>query len=73
MLTVIRRWATLLLVFYPHFFPGTGIFEPLGLIYAVRLAELMQLSALRKPILSIIADTLRRRAEEGGDPLRIAP
>jgi hypothetical protein len=62
-----------LLVFYPHFFPGTGIFEPLGLIYAVRLAELMQLSALRKPILSIIAATLRRRAEEGGDPLRIAP
>jgi hypothetical protein len=62
-----------LLALYPRYFSGTGILEPLGLVYAVRLAELMQLAALRKPFLSVVAATLKRRAEEGGDPLKVAP
>jgi hypothetical protein len=62
-----------LLALYPRYFPGTGILEPLGLVYAVRLAELMQLAVIRKPFLSVVAATLKRRAEEGGDPLKVAP
>lgn len=60
-----------LLAFNPAFFPGTGLFEPLGVVYAVRLAELMQLGALRKPLLAITAQTLRKRLAESGDPLKV--
>lgn len=60
-----------LLAFNPAFFPGTGLFEPLGVVYAVRLAELMRLDVLRKPLLTVVAKTLQKRLAESGDPLKV--
>ncbi len=60
-----------LVAFNPAFFPGTGLLEPLGVVYAVRLTELMRLDALRQPMLHVMAATLQKRAAQEGDPLKV--
>ncbi len=55
----------------PKYFPGTGIFEPLGLIYAVRLGDLLKIAWLRQKAIVLIAETLERRAQESTDPLKV--
>lgn len=62
----------MLLALFPEYFPGTGLLEPLGIVYAVRLLELSALSALRQPMLAHVARTLERRARNG-DPLKVGP
>jgi hypothetical protein len=55
----------------PAYFPGTGIFEPLGLVYAVRLGDFLRIGWLRQQAIGMIAETLERRATESSDPLKV--
>jgi hypothetical protein len=55
----------------PIYFPGTGLFEPLGLVYAVKLGDLLTISRVRERAISVIAETLQRRAETSSDPLKV--
>ena len=55
----------------PKYFPGTGIFEPLGLVYAVRLGDFLKIGWLRQRVIGMIAETLERRAQESADPLKV--
>jgi hypothetical protein len=55
----------------PKFFPGTGLLEPLGLVYAVKLGDLLTIGWVRERAISVIAETLKRRAETSEDPLKV--
>ncbi len=55
----------------PRYFPGTGLLEPLGLVYAVKLGDLLTIGWVRERALSVIAETLKRRAETSDDPLKV--
>jgi hypothetical protein len=55
----------------PSYFPGTGLFEPLGLVYAVKLGDLLTLGWVRERAISVIVETLQRRAETSNDPLKV--
>jgi hypothetical protein len=56
----------------PKYFPGTGILEPLGLVYAVKLGDFLTMAWLRETALDLIAETLQRRAKHSGDPLKVS-
>jgi hypothetical protein len=55
----------------PSYFPGTGLLEPLGLVYAVKLGDLLTIGWVRERAISIIAETLQRRAKTSSDPLKV--
>lgn len=55
----------------PSYFPGTGLLEPLGLVYAVKLGDLLTIAWVRERAISVIAETLQRRAETSDDPLKV--
>jgi hypothetical protein len=55
----------------PKYFPGTGILEPLGLVYAVKLGDLLTVDWLREKAIVMIAETLQRRTETSRDPLKV--
>jgi hypothetical protein len=55
----------------PDYFPGTGLLEPLGLVYAVKLGDLLTVGWVREKVLAMIAETLRHRGSTGENPLRI--
>jgi hypothetical protein len=55
----------------PKYFPGTGILEPLGLVYAVKLGDFLTMAWLRETALELITETLQRRAKRSGDPLKV--
>lgn len=54
----------------PKYFPGTGIFEPIGLVHAVKLSDFLLIGWLRERAIDLTIETLQRRAE-GGDPLKV--
>lgn len=60
-----------LLAFEPKYFPGNGLLEPLGIVQAVRNADLLRVDAVRAKVFDAIAVSAERRAAEGGDPLKI--
>lgn len=60
-----------LLAFEPKYFPGNGLLEPLGVVQAVRNADLLRVDAVRARAFDAIAVSAERRAAEGGDPLKI--
>ncbi|MCA9839465.1 MAG: hypothetical protein KC422_21325 [Trueperaceae bacterium] len=53
------------------YFPGTGVFEPLGIVYGVRLAGLLKIDFIRKPAVEAITETITRRIREQGSALKI--
>jgi hypothetical protein len=55
----------------PSYFPGTGLFEPLGLVYAVKLGDLLTIGWVRERAIAVVAETLQRRAETSSDPLKV--
>jgi hypothetical protein len=55
----------------PRYFPGTGIFEPLGLVYAVKLSDFFLIGWLREKAIDLVIETLQRRAQMGDDPLKV--
>lgn len=55
----------------PKYFPGSGIFEPLGLVHAVKLSDLFLIGWLRDKAINLVIETLQRRAQEGDDPLKV--
>jgi hypothetical protein len=55
----------------PKYFPGTGLLEPLGLVYAVKLGDLLTIGWVRERAISVIAETLERRAKTSEDPLKV--
>lgn len=55
----------------PKFFPGTGLLEPLGLVYAVKLGDLLTIGWVRERAIGVIAETLKRRTETSNDPLKV--
>jgi hypothetical protein len=55
----------------PEYFPGTGLLEPLGLVYAVRLGDLLTVGWLREQMITLIAETLRQRSATSQDPLKV--
>lgn len=55
----------------PRYFPGSGIFEPLGLVYAVKLSDLFLIGWLREKAIDLVIETLQRRARTGDDPLKV--
>ncbi len=55
----------------PKYFPGTGLLEPLGLVYAVKLGDLLTIGWVRERAISVIAETLKRRAKTSDDPLKV--
>jgi hypothetical protein len=56
----------------PKYFPGTGLFEPLGLVYAVKLGDSLAIPWVRERVLTILAETLQRRSQTGDDPLKVS-
>jgi hypothetical protein len=54
----------------PKFFPGTGVFEPLGLVHAVKLSDFLLIGWLRERAIDLMIETLQRRAKTG-DPLKV--
>ena len=60
-----------LLALEPKYFPGTGFLEPMGLVKAVRNADLLRVAAVRARVLDAVAASVERRAADGGDPLKI--
>jgi hypothetical protein len=60
-----------LLALEPKYFPGTGLLEPLGLVYAVKLGDLLAVDWLRERVVGMIAETLQRRSETSQDPLKV--
>lgn len=65
-----ERYPTI--AFEPYYFPGTGIFEPLGLIYAVRLSELLTIGWLRQRAIERVVVAIERRIQDFGDPLTLS-
>jgi hypothetical protein len=57
----------------PKYFPGTGLFEPLGLVYAVKLGDILAIPWVRERAMTIIAETLQRRSQTSHDPLKVGP
>jgi hypothetical protein len=55
----------------PKYFPGSGIFEPLGLVHAVKLSDLFLIGWLRERAIDLVIDTLQRRAQTSTDPLKV--
>ncbi len=55
----------------PKYFPGSGIFEPLGLVYAVKLSDLFLIGWLREKAIDLVTETLQRRAQTSDDPLKV--
>jgi hypothetical protein len=55
----------------PSYFPGTGLLEPLGLVYAVKLGDLLTIGWVRERTTKVIAETLERRLETSDDPLKV--
>jgi hypothetical protein len=55
----------------PSYFPGTGIFEPLGLVYAVKLGDVLEIPWVRERVLTVIAETLQRRAQTSDDLFKV--
>lgn len=55
----------------PSYFPGTGLLEPLGLVYAVKLGDLLTIGWVREHAISVIAETLQRRTKTSNDPLKV--
>lgn len=61
-----------LLAFEPKYFPGSGFLEPLGVVYAVRNADLLRVKWVRAKVLDAVVTSIERRAAGGGDPLKIS-
>lgn len=59
------------LALQPKHFPGTGIFEPMGLVYGTKLSDFLLLGWLRDKAIDLVIETLQRRARRGGDPLKV--
>ena len=55
----------------PRYFPGTGIFEPLGLVHAVKLSDFLLIGWLRERAIDLVIETLQRRAQTSNDPLKV--
>jgi len=53
------------------YFPGTGVFEPLGIVYGVRLAGLLKIDWIRKPAIDAVTLSVSKRVAATGDPLKI--
>lgn len=53
------------------YFPGTGVFEPLGIVYGVRLAGLLKIDFIRKPAVEAITKTIAKRVNEQGSALKM--
>lgn len=53
------------------YFPGTGVFEPLGIVYGVRLAGLLKIDFIRKPAVEAITKTIAKRIKEQGSALKM--
>jgi len=53
------------------YFPGNGILEPLGIVYGVRLAGLLQMDFIRKPALEAVTLSIAKRLNSSGDALKI--
>lgn len=60
-----------LLAFEAKYFPGSGFLEPLGVVYAVRNADLLRVAWVRAKVLDAVAVSVQKRAADGGDPLKI--
>ena len=60
-----------LLAFEPKYFPGSGFLEPLGVVQAVRNADLLRVDWVRAKVLNAVVASTERRKAEGGDPLKI--
>jgi hypothetical protein len=57
----------------PDYFPGSGLLEPLGLVYAVKLGDLLSFPWLRDYAVNVISETVQRRSQTSDNPLRIHP
>jgi hypothetical protein len=55
----------------PEHFPGTGLFEPLGLVYAVKLGDVLEIHWMRERAVTVIAETLQRRARTSDNPFKV--
>lgn len=55
----------------PEYFPGTGLLEPLGLVYAVKFGDLLTVPWIRQSALSAMTEALQRRSETSSDPLKV--
>lgn len=55
----------------PKYFPGSGIFEPLGLVNAVELSDLLLIGWLREKAIDLVIETLQRRGRTSTDPLKV--
>jgi len=53
------------------YFPGSGFFEPLGLVHAVKLSDLFLIGWLREKAIDLVIETLQRRAQTSDDPLKV--
>lgn len=53
------------------YFPGTGVFEPLGIVYGVRLAALLKLDFVRKPAVDAISKSISKRIQDNGSALKL--
>ncbi len=59
-----------LVAFEPRYFPGSGFLEPLGVVRAVRNADLLRVDGVRAAVLDALVASLERRAA-AGDPLKL--
>lgn len=53
------------------YFDGTGVFEPLGIVYGVRLAGLLKIDWIRKPAIDAVTLSVSKRIASTGNPLKI--
>lgn len=54
----------------PKNFPGTGIFEPLGIVYMSRYADLLSVSWIRRQVVNHFGGIIETRSA-AGDPLKV--
>ena len=54
----------------PKNFPGTGIFEPLGIVYMSRYADLLSVSWIRRQVVNRFAGIIEKRSMSG-NPLKV--
>lgn len=55
----------------PKHFPGTGIFEPLGIVYMSRYADLLSVAWIRRQVVKHFAGIIETRSA-AGNPLKVA-
>lgn len=55
----------------PKYFPGMGLLEPLGLVYAVKLGDLLTIGWVRERAIRVVVETLERRSKTSHDPLKV--